>query len=1056
MAQASSLPSHVLRGQLSRACAVLVLAVGVVAILGWSLNVQLLKSVLPGMAVIQVNTALGFIISGLSLLILVRAPAKTWQRFLGRGLAWLVIALAGVTLLEWLAPTGKQFDRFWLVAIEAATGTAWSGSMSVVSAVLFVLLGGSLLLLDWRRRARVAEMLAAVPVFVCLVALTGGAFSFTPAAEHADPRPSPFPAVTTFLALAIGILHARPNRGWMAVITSDRLGGVLARRLLPIAILLPFFLAMLRLVSTDLTNGGAVFGLMLYVLANMLALTVFVIWYASALNRVDVERTRVQRELEHERTVLRTLIDAIPDAIWTKDRDGRFVISNRAHVQLTGAANEVEIAGRTAFDFYEPDYARAYHEDDIRVLQEGQIVFNKEELVRDSTGLEQWYLVMKAPLRDRYGRVAGLVGISRNIQDRKEAEQALRESEGRYQAFFEATTAGMVEVSPDARFLRANNAFCQMLGYSCDEITKLTVADILFPEDREMVLAQYGEAGEGRTKSYEADRRYRRKDGSTLWARVSVVAALDDAGRPTFLSAVIIDLTARREAEESLRVSEERFRLLVNSVKEYAVFMLDPDGNVLTWNVGAERITGYTADEIIGKHLSIFRPGNEVHSRGLDRELQLAADEGRFEEQGWRIRKDGTRFWAQVVTSAVRDDAGALRGFSKVVRDLTRQRILEEQLRQAQKMEAVGRLTSGVAHDFNNLLTIINGYGQIVLSQLRPNHPAREMIESITAAGERAARLTSQLLAFSRKAIVDPRELDLNEVVAQSTKLIRRLIGEDIIVATDLDPHLGSVRADPSQIEQVLLNLAVNAKDAMPYGGKLTVETRSVYVREADRATFPDLPKGPYVQLAVSDTGIGMNEEVKSHLFEPFFTTKEPGKGTGLGLAVVHGAVKQNGGRVDVYSEIGHGTTFKILLPALNKPPPASGENPLAPRGTETILLVEDEEHVRKFARLALESQGYRVLTAGSGPDGLERAAEHTGTIHLLMTDVVMPGMGGREVAEMLRSRLPHLKVLFVSGYTDDAVVRHGIVAADDAFLQKPYTPLSLARKIRAVLDAKS
>ncbi len=284
--------------------------------------------------------------------------------------------------------------------------------------------------------------------------------------------------------------------------------------------------------------------------------------------------------------------------------------------------------------------------------------------------------------------------------------------------------------------------------------------------------------------------------------------------------------------------------------------------------------------------------------------------------------------------------------------------------------------------------------------------------------------------------------------------MLRRLIGEDIVVSTDLDPHLGSVRADPTQIEQVLMNLAVNAKDAMPYGGKLTVETRSIYVREADRVTFPDLPKGPYVQLAVSDTGIGMNEETKSHLFEPFFTTKEAGKGTGLGLAVVHGAVKQNGGRVDVYSEIGHGTTFKILLPALNKPPPASGENPLAPRGTETILVVEDEESVRKYARLALEGQGYTVLVAESGAEGLERVAGYAGKIHLLITDVVMPGMGGREVAEKLRERIPQLRVLFVSGYTDDAVVRHGIVSADDAFLQKPYTPLSLARKVRAVLDA--
>jgi PAS domain S-box-containing protein len=1029
-------------------------AIGVVALVGWSFDVAPLRSVLPGMAAIQANTAFGFVLSGSALLLLVRAPAQSRQQFFGRGLACLAIALAGISLVEALAPTGQNLDRLWLAALESETGSRWVGRMSVASAALFILLGSSLLLLEMRRYARAVEMLAAVPVFVCLMALAGGAFSFTPALERADPRPSPFPAVTAFLFLAIGILHARPNRGWMAIITSDRLGGVLARRLLPIAILLPFLLAMARLVSTELSNGGAVLGLMLYVLANMLALTVFVVWYASALNRVDFERTRAQRELEHDRTLLRTLIDTIPDAIWTKDRDGRFMVSNHAHVELVGAASEDAVAGKTGFDFHPPDLARAYDEDDRLVLQSGETVFNKEEIVRSPSGREQWYLVIKAPLRDRYGRVVGLVGISRNIQDRKEADRALRESEGRHQAFFEATTAGMVEVSPDARILRANHAFCQMLGYTAEEITRLTVADILFPEDRDTVLNQYSQAGEGRTNSYEADRRYRRKDGSPLWARVSVVAVHDTAGRPAFLSAVVIDLSARREAEESLRASEERFRLLVNSVRDYAVFMLDPAGRVLTWNSGAERITGHTAAEITGKHFSVFHPAQDVAATG--HELEVAARDGRFETQGWRIRKDGSRFWAQIVTSAVRDSSGILHGFAKVTRDLTRQRILEEQFRQAQKMEAVGRLTSGVAHDFNNLLTIINGYGQIVLDQLGHDHPAREMIEAINSAGERAARLTSQLLAFSRKAIVEPRELDLNEVVDQSTKLIRRLIGEDIVVSTDLDPHLGGVRADPSQIEQVLLNLAVNAKDAMPYGGKLTVETRSIYIREADRVNFPDLPRGPYVQLAVSDTGVGMNEEIKSHLFEPFFTTKEPGKGTGLGLAVVHGAVKQNGGRVDVYSEIGHGTTFKILLPALNKPPPTSGDNPLAPRGTETVVLVEDEEHVRKFARLALEAQGYTVIEASTGAEGLERSAEYTGPIHLLITDVVMPGMGGREVAEKLRERLPRLKVLFVSGYTDDAVVRHGIVTADDAFLQKPYTPLSLARKVRAVLDVKS
>ena len=401
---------------------------------------------------------------------------------------------------------------------------------------------------------------------------------------------------------------------------------------------------------------------------------------------------------------------------------------------------------------------------------------------------------------------------------------------------------------------------------------------------------------------------------------------------------------------------------------------------------------------------------------------------------------------------AARDETGRPKLVTAVVIDMTERKKLEEQFWQAQKMEAVGRLAGGVAHDFNNLLTVINGYGQIALDQLPNGDPIRDMVQQMTSAGERAAGLTAQLLAFSRKAIVEPKVLDLNDIVTQSAKLLRRLIGEDITLTTVLAPDLNRVRADPTQVEQVILNLAVNAKDAMPRGGRLTIETRGVRLREEEVLVYPDLPHGDYVQLAVSNTGTGMSDEVKAQAFEPFFTTKQAG--TGLGLAVVHGAVKQSGGRVDVYSELGVGTTFKVLLPAVRSSPAgSSGVIRLAPRGTETVLLVEDESGVRQFARLALETHGYTVLEAAGGSEALAVAAGHPGPIHLLVTDVVMPRMGGREVAETLRARYAGLKVLYVSGYTDDAVVRHGIVEATDAFLQKPFTPLSLARKIRAVLD---
>jgi CheY-like chemotaxis protein len=368
-------------------------------------------------------------------------------------------------------------------------------------------------------------------------------------------------------------------------------------------------------------------------------------------------------------------------------------------------------------------------------------------------------------------------------------------------------------------------------------------------------------------------------------------------------------------------------------------------------------------------------------------------------------------------------------------------------------MEAVGRLAGGVAHDFNNLLTVINGFCEVLLAELPAGDPRRESVAAIRGAGERAAGLTGQLLAFSRKAIVAPKVLDLNDVVDSVGKMLRRLIGEDVILTTSLAPGLDRVKADPGQVEQVLMNLAVNARDAMPAGGRLMIETGNLELREGAR--YPGLAPGRYVRLAVSDTGHGMTEEVKARVFDPFFTTKEPGKGTGLGLATVYGIVETYGGHVAVDSEVGAGTTFTILLPAEEAAAdrPAGEVQQVAPRGTETVLLVEDDGAVRRLAQIALEALGYTVLEAASSADAVLAAEVHPGPVHLLLTDVVMPGQGGREVARAVRARHPEVKVLYVSGYTDDAVVRHGVLEATDAFLQKPFTPRRLARKVRAVLD---
>ncbi|MBM3980081.1 MAG: response regulator [Planctomycetes bacterium] len=485
----------------------------------------------------------------------------------------------------------------------------------------------------------------------------------------------------------------------------------------------------------------------------------------------------------------------------------------------------------------------------------------------------------------------------------------------------------MCEITPEGRYIYGNAAFYRMFGYGPDEVPNLTVTDILFARERADVLNVFGRVARGELSGYEGDRRYRRKDGSELFARVSVVGIRARSGATVALAAVVVDLTA------------------------------------------------------------------------------------------WRK--------------------------------------LEGQFREAQKLEAVGRLAGGIAHDFNNLLTAINGYGDLLLGALGPGSPHRDAVAAIRDAGTRAAGLTGQLLAFSRKAIVEPKVLDLNAVIEHTARLLRRLVGEDVVLTTVLAPNLRRVRADPTQLDQIVLNLAVNARDAMSTGGRLTIGTRNRVLTAADAGAYPDLAPGPYVEFVVSDSGTGMTDEVKARLFEPFFTTKEQGKGTGLGLAMVYGAVKTHGGHIGVESAPGAGSVFTILLPATTDPEytPRSNTILLDPRGTETVLVVEDDDTVRGLTRLALEGRGYAVLEAAHPAAALERAERHPGPIHLLVTDVVMPGTGGRELARALCAARPGLKVLYVSGYTDDAVVRHGIVTATDAFLQKPFSPLALVRKVRAVLD---
>jgi len=517
-----------------------------------------------------------------------------------------------------------------------------------------------------------------------------------------------------------------------------------------------------------------------------------------------------------------------------------------------------------------------------------------------------------------------------------------------------------------------------------------------------------------------------------------------------FVSTQIAMAIERKRTEEQLLENERRYRLLFQSNPE-AMWVYDCDTlRFLAVNDAAVARYGYSEQEFLAMTVRDIRPVSEL---------------ARFEETlhnqtggtftGFRHRrKDGTLIDVDIESQPI--TLAGVPARLVLARDTTERRQLEDQLRQAQKMEAVGQLAGGIAHDFNNLLTAILGSTQLLLHATPPEDGRREDVEEIKNAGRRAAELTRQLLAFSRRQVLAPKVLDMNTVVSQMDKMLRRLIVEDVELVTQLAGDLGPVSADPGQLEQVLLNLAVNARDAMPRGGRLTIETANVFLTEEYSERHHRLPPGQYVLLAVSDTGVGMDEATQKHLFEPFFTTKEVGKGTGLGLATVYGIVKQSGGYIWVYSEPGHGTTVKVYLPRVSgaaEPLPVAAATPELRRGSETVLLVEDAPPVRSLARKSLESYGYTVLEAADGPAALELSAGHARGIDILVTDVVMPGMSGRELAERLAPARPAMRVLYTSGYTDDAMVRQGVLRAGVAFLQKPFIPETLARKVREVLD---
>ena len=579
-----------------------------------------------------------------------------------------------------------------------------------------------------------------------------------------------------------------------------------------------------------------------------------------------------------------------------------------------------------------------------------------------------------------------------------------------------------------------------------------TLQDSIHPEDRKHIAGPMD--GDNDVGGREEEYRILRPNGEIRWIRSRSYPVRNKQGEIQRHAGIDEDITRQKASER------ERSRLA--AIVEYsddAFLSTSVEGIIINWNQGAERLYGYSSEEIIGHSISVLYPPDH-YQEYLDVLKKIKQGESIPMHETVRKRKDGSLVNMSVSISPIENRSGEVVGASKISHDITKIKKLEAQFIEAQKMEVVGQLAGGVAHDFNNVLGVILGYSDLIAEDLGPENPLQKYAAEIRLAAQRAAGLTQQLLIFSRKQTVQAVVLDLNEVVESMDKMLRRLVDENIEMTVIYGNQIAQVKADSGYIWQVLMNLVVNARDAMPNGGKLAIETSNVTLDEAYAQAHPGATPGDYVLLSVSDTGTGMSEDVKAHLFEAFFTTKPAGKGTGLGLVTCQTVVRQSGGHIDVSSELGQGTTFKIYLPRIEQPLPIVASllhktGPLRRGGTETVLVVEDDPSVRELARGVLKAQGYEVLTAPNGQDALRVAREHQGQpIALIVTDVIMPRMGGVVMADWLKTTYPDLKVLFTSGYTEDAIAHHGVLDEGVEFLPKPYTPKNLARKVRKMLDS--
>jgi two-component system cell cycle sensor histidine kinase/response regulator CckA len=759
------------------------------------------------------------------------------------------------------------------------------------------------------------------------------------------------------------------------------------------------------------------------------------------------EQKRAEEALRESEYRYRQLLELAPVGIAVHS-EGKIVFTNPAGARILGGETEKDLIGKPIANVIKPDNLKPAQERIQRMLSGEKGLYPAEDVYLKLDGTPVNVEVMATPLTYQ-GKPAVQVIVT-DITERVLADKALRESEARFRAVFEQSTGGYSLTLPDGKLMQVNKAFADILGYTKQDLSDLKFENITHPDDHPLSMECLRSLLANEHDSYRIEKRYFHKDGSIVWAIVSTTLLRDEQNNPLYFITNIQDITERKRAEEELRKLSQAVEQSPASV-----IITDTTGKIEYVNAKFTNITGYTLDEVLGRKPSILKSG-ETTAEEYQKLWETITAGREWHGEFHNRKKDSTLFWERASISPIRNTEGTITHFLAVKEDTTGEKNLQEQLLQSQKMEAVGRLAGGIAHDFNNMLSVIIGHTQIAMQEMAvEDKSVEDDLQQVLNAAQRSADLTRQLLAFARKQTVRPQILNLNDTVSSMLKMLQRLIGENIELVWKPGPSLWPLKIDPAQIDQILANLSVNSRDAIQGVGNLTIETENIVLDETYSTADSEFVPGEYVQLAVSDTGSGMDRETLQHIFEPFFTTKKAGEGTGLGLATIYGIVKQNNGLINVYSEPGHGTIFKIYLPRTREVTAKATEKGelVSPFGTETVLLVEDEQAILKLGQEILVRNGYKVLVARTPTEAVDLAENHQGMIHLLVTDVVMPGMNGKELKDRLVTRLPGLKTLFMSGYTADVIARQGVLEAGVPFLQKPFSIYTLTSKVREILD---